>query len=92
MNLNKLFPKKELTEKEKLEREYHKEMKKIERKLFKKPFEVNERIEEATILMDKAIKDGLMTEETKEKNLDKINKAMGRITKASDKIHKYRWR
>lgn len=85
MSIAKLFPKKERTQKENLEREYKKKIKKLGNELFKHPTKVKEFIEKAEIIMDNAIKDGIMTKQEKEKQLTnfltKMNKAQNILNK-----------
>jgi len=92
MRISDMFPKKELNKEEEKKRHYDKEMKKIKRKLWKNPMKVLDFVEEATVLMDKMIKDGLMTEEKKAKILTQFSNDMDKMRRFTSGISKLRGR
>lgn len=86
MKLSNLFKKKELTEKELAEREYKKEMKVIRRKLFKNPTTLDVRLKEAEDLMNRAVKDGLMTQKEMDKVLLQYSKDFDKVMRIVNKV------
>jgi hypothetical protein len=89
MGISKFFPSKELTEKEKLERKFKKDLKKIEKKLFLNPMSIDVRMDETIVLMDKAIEDGIMTEKEKTKQIDKFNNAIEKFSNTNEKFRNF---
>jgi len=89
VDLSKLFGKKDLTEKQLKEREYKKKIKVLRKKLFKNPSKVMDFVSESEKLMDDMIKDGLMTEKEKEKQIIKFGKDLDKMQRISSKF-KYR--
>lgn len=89
MKVSDLFPKKELTEKEMLERKFKKDLKRIERKLFRNPFGIMERVEETSVLMDNAIKDGIMTQKEKDEQMKKFNDGILKFSSKSEKFKNF---
>jgi len=85
MGIADLFKKKDLSEKELKEREYKKNIKIIKRKLFKNPTKFNEFLEDATKLMENAVKDGLMTEKEKDKILIQFGKDFDKVSRMISK-------
>jgi len=92
MNVSKLFKKKDLTEKEFKEREYKKELKKIRNKLFKNPGKLMDFVNETEKVMDRMIKDGLLTEKEKEKQLSRFSSDIDKMGRITDKIRMIRGR
>ena len=89
MGISKFFPSKELTEKEKLERKFKKDLKKIERKLFLNPMSIDVRMDETINLMDKAIEDGIMTEKEKNTQITKFNNAIEKFSLRNEKFRNF---
>jgi len=92
MNVSKLFKKKDLTEKEFKEREYKKELKKIRNKLFKNPGKLMDFVNETEKVMDRMIKDGLLTEKEKEKQMTRFSSDIDKMGRITDKIRMIRGR
>jgi len=92
MNISKLFKKKDLTEKEFKEREYKKELKKIRNKLFKNPGKLMDFVNETEKVMDRMIKDGLLTEKEKEKQMTRFSSDIDKMGRITDKIRMIRGR
>jgi len=74
MSISKFFPKRERTEKELKEREYNKKFKKIFNSVIKNPTAFRERMDEAEELMKDAVKDGVMSEKDRQKQLKNFTK------------------
>lgn len=74
MGISKFFPKRERTEKELKEREYNKKFKKIFNSVIKNPTSFRARMDEAEELMKDAVKDGVMTEKERVKQLENFTK------------------
>jgi len=74
MGISKFFPKRKRTEKELKEREYNKKFKKIFNSTLKNPTAFKDRMMEAEELMKDAVKDGVMTEKERQKQLENFVK------------------
>lgn len=83
MGIAELFKKKDLTEKEFLEREYKKKFKELRIMVLKNPIKIDEYMTESVNLMDEMIQKGIFTEEEKSKAMYQFNKDMEKINKLS---------
>jgi len=88
MSVANIFPSKKRNEKELIEREYKKKIKKLRNKLFKNPTKVSEFITEAEVIMDDGVKDGVITEKEKDKTLKTFSKDLEKMNKFLDKVRK----
>lgn len=81
---SKIFKEKELTDKEKLDREYSLRIKKEMRKLKKDPFNFDKYFFNTMDIMQEMVDVGLMTEKQQKRHIEKFNKTANLINKKND--------